>query len=303
LESACTVLELNEQAGPLSGGVTDFAGRYLHDHLSLRVARARVIDEAGFQERFAPFFEGPTMRSLRMEMPSQTLQRDGLPAFYAHFVAEADSTSGFAVLRDCLRAAQRRDYRGALASALHIPRALPDIARLGYTRLVRKRLAFPAGGGIYLHVDFEQAPNRRNRVYLSSPDDGSNRQLCIDWDVDEDASRIAALVQHHMEQFWERNGLNQFATLEFTAPKNDALQWNENIYDIYHPAGTTRMAADPALGVVDTNLKIHGTHNAYVVGSSVFPSMGAANPTFTAMALALRLADFIDRGHNAAVSG
>jgi choline dehydrogenase-like flavoprotein len=28
----------------------------------------------------------------------------------------------------------------------------------------------------------------------------------------------------------------------------------------------------------------------------VFPSMGAANPTFTAMALALRLAEFIDRG-------
>jgi choline dehydrogenase-like flavoprotein len=56
------------------------------------------------------------------------------------------------------------------------------------------------------------------------------------------------------------------------------------------------MAVDPALGVVDTNLRIHGTSNAYVVGASVFPSMGAANPTFTAMALALRLAEFIDHG-------
>jgi choline dehydrogenase-like flavoprotein len=42
------------------------------------------------------------------------------------------------------------------------------------------------------------------------------------------------------------------------------------------------------------SLKVHGTSNVYVAGSSVFPSMGAANPTFTAMALALRLADHID---------
>jgi choline dehydrogenase-like flavoprotein len=53
------------------------------------------------------------------------------------------------------------------------------------------------------------------------------------------------------------------------------------------------MSIDPAHGVVDVNLKVHGTSNVYVAGSSVFPSMGAANPTFTAMALALRLAHFI----------
>lgn len=296
LESARVVLELDEQAGSLSSGVSNYAGRFLHDHLSLRIARARVIDDAGFLERFAPFFDGPTMRSLRMEMPSQTLQSEGLPALYAHFVAEADATSGFAVIRDCLRAAQRRDYRSCLTSAVRMPRALPDIARMLYTRLVRRRLGFPRGSEIHLHVDFEQAPNRNNRVYLSNAADGKVRQLCIDWDVEEDANRIAALVRRHIEQFWERNGLNQVAELEFREPNNDGPQWNENLYDIYHPAGTTRMAADPALGVVDANLKIHGTSNAYVVGSSVFPSMGAANPTFTAMALALRLADFIDRG-------
>lgn len=296
LESARAVLELNEQASSLSSGVSNYTGRFLHDHLSVRIARARVIDDAGFQERFAPFFDGPTMRSLRMEMPPQTLQSESLPALYAHFVAEADATSGFAVIRDCLRAAQRHDYRSCLTSAVRLPRALPDIARIAYARLVKRRLAFPTGSEIHLHVDFEQAPNRDNRVYLSNSENGKARHLCIDWDVDADASRITTRVRRHIEQFWERNGLNQVAELEFRVPNDDVQQWSENVYDIYHPAGTTRMAADPALGVVDTNLKIHGTSNAYVVGSSVFPSMGAANPTFTAMALALRLADFIDRG-------
>jgi hypothetical protein len=296
LESARAVLELDEQAGSLSSGVSNYTGRFLHDHLSLRIARARVIDAAGFQQRFAPFFDGPTMRSLRMEMPPQILQSEGLPALYAHFVAETDATSGFALIRDCLRAAQRRDYRGCMTAAARMPRALPEIARILYTRLIKRYLAFPSRAEIHLHVDFEQMPNRDNRVYLSSSDDGRTRRLCIDWDIDEDAGKIAAAVRRHIEEFWGRNGLNRVAELDFIAPGKDVQQWNGNVHDIYHPAGTTRMAADPALGVVDTNLRIHGTSNAFVVGSSVFPSMGAANPTFTAMALALRLADFIDRG-------
>ena len=96
-------------------------------------------------------------------------------------------------------------------------------------------------------------------------------------------------------QFWMRNGLNQVAYLEFIDPSDLSDDWTRNVYDIYHPAGTTRMSTDSTLGVVDQNLKLHGTGNVFVAGSSVFPSMGAANPTFTAMALALRLADFIDR--------
>jgi choline dehydrogenase-like flavoprotein len=50
------------------------------------------------------------------------------------------------------------------------------------------------------------------------------------------------------------------------------------------------MSADPASGVVDANCRVHGMHNLYVAGSSVFPTYGAAPPTLTIVALALRLA-------------
>jgi choline dehydrogenase-like flavoprotein len=293
LEAARSVLEFNMHAGSLGEGVGEFAGRFLHDHLSLRIARVRILDVAGFEERFSPYFEGSTMRSLRMELPPDVLETEGLPALYAHFIAEAPPASGFAVVRDCLRSAQRRDVGLACACARRVPGALPDIANLVYTRFVKHRLASPARSTYFLHVDLEQAPAYENRVYLGPSQDGRRPPLHIDWDVHEDAPRIARVVQRRFERFWAHNGLNKVAALEFLDFGDRTQAWNDNVHDLYHPAGTTRMASDPGLGVVDENLRIHRTCNAYVAGSSVFPSMGAANPTFTAMALALRLARHI----------
>jgi choline dehydrogenase-like flavoprotein len=60
-----------------------------------------------------------------------------------------------------------------------------------------------------------------------------------------------------------------------------------------HNIGTTRMATDPKVGVVDENAKVHGVSNLYVAGSSIFPTGGHANPTLTIVAHALRLADHL----------
>ena len=48
-------------------------------------------------------------------------------------------------------------------------------------------------------------------------------------------------------------------------------------------------------GVVDKNCKVFGTTNLFIVGSSVFPTGGHANPTFTIIALSLRLGNLIKK--------
>jgi choline dehydrogenase-like flavoprotein len=53
------------------------------------------------------------------------------------------------------------------------------------------------------------------------------------------------------------------------------------------------MHNDPTQGVVDRNCRVHAIDNLYVIGSSVFPTSGAANPTLTIVALTLRLADHL----------
>jgi choline dehydrogenase-like flavoprotein len=67
------------------------------------------------------------------------------------------------------------------------------------------------------------------------------------------------------------------------------------VRDSFHPAGTTRMSDGPASGVVDRNLAVHGVPGLYVVGGSVFPTSGYANPTLTIVALALRLSAHLHR--------
>jgi choline dehydrogenase-like flavoprotein len=65
------------------------------------------------------------------------------------------------------------------------------------------------------------------------------------------------------------------------------------IRGVGHIMGTTKMGNSIKNSVVDENLRVHGYGNLYIIGSSVFSTSGAANPTLTIVALSLRLADFI----------
>ena len=60
-----------------------------------------------------------------------------------------------------------------------------------------------------------------------------------------------------------------------------------------HPAGTTRMAHAPSAGVVDRNCRVFGLDNMYIAGTSVFPNGDFLNPTLNLLALAARLAYFL----------
>ncbi len=62
-----------------------------------------------------------------------------------------------------------------------------------------------------------------------------------------------------------------------------------------HVLGTTRMGKDARSSVVDGDLRAHDHRNLFLVGSGAFPTGGAANPTLTIAALALRSVDAIRR--------
>jgi choline dehydrogenase len=60
----------------------------------------------------------------------------------------------------------------------------------------------------------------------------------------------------------------------------------------FHPVGTCRIGADP-LGVVDTELRVHGVQGLRVADASVMPDIVSANTNATVVAIAERAAERI----------
>ena len=68
--------------------------------------------------------------------------------------------------------------------------------------------------------------------------------------------------------------------------------WNDGIGTSHHEAGTLYMGA-PGSSLTDTAGRFHGIDNAYVAGPALFPTLGSANPSLTALSLARRTAHAI----------
>ena len=263
-------------------------GHMLHDHLSLRIAEVKGYRRREYEGLFSPFFNGTTMRSLRMCLPDAHGIQDGKSILaYCHFVVEAPDDSGFAVARDFLRGLQAKDHAKVVAALGRLPSAAGDISRMLWLRYTKRRLAIPDGSRIYINLDLVQTPDYRNWIGIRKQE-GAQEQIELDWDIYDELERPVNYARAQLASFWRENGLDQVGKIEPFDLAGDPKQYLNNLYDIYHPAGTCAMGR-----VVDQNLRIAGIRNGYVIGSSVFPRLGRSNPTLTIMALALRLADFI----------
>jgi choline dehydrogenase-like flavoprotein len=143
---------------------------------------------------------------------------------------------------------------------------------------------------IDLVVDVEQEPDPESRIVLSDRTDRFGVPLPrVDWRISElerrTSARFAALLQTEIES----RGLGRVVLQDWLDPARPLAE--ARLVETYHHLGATRMSADASSGVVDADCKVHGMANLYVAGGSVFPTGGHANPTFTIVALALRLAD------------
>ena len=138
-------------------------------------------------------------------------------------------------------------------------------------------------------LDFhaEQEPNRDSRVTLADAvDELGLRRIRVDWrytsgDV-RTVQRALELLAHDLRE----SGVGSF---DYDSADVEAEMTRYGAYGGHH-IGTARMHRDPSQGVVDADGRVHGVDNLYVAGSAVFPTSSQANPTFTIVALAARLA-------------
>ncbi len=144
-------------------------------------------------------------------------------------------------------------------------------------------------GSIALHLVLEPEPNPLSSIDLNDEklDVFGQPSIRVNWQLVESDLHNAHRALELAALEFGRLGLGR----SFGKIYRDKTQWPDNLEAGRHHCGTTRMAESIEKGVVDHHCRVHGLQNLYLAGSSVFPTIGYANPTLTIIALALRLSD------------
>jgi hypothetical protein len=269
----------------------DQIGRYFHDHVAYHAARFESPISERIVDRLGPFYVDGTIHSCKFEASPTLRSREKLYAVMAHVVVIEPDDSGTAAIRNILRSLQSGRLKEAIGSnLLPMLRGLGDVVRLVYYSRFKKRRAVSKRAILRLNIDVEQAPSAENRIRISATNTDSLGlpTVIVDWRIGEPeqdtAARFAYIIQDYLK------------TADI-APK----EWTQSVIDhttpfmldTNHAMGGTRMGSDPANSVVDSDLAVHGLENLHVASCAVFPSGSSSNPTFTMMALTLRLADHL----------
>jgi choline dehydrogenase-like flavoprotein len=293
IETSRLLLASRSRCGAGVGNDRDQVGRYFHDHIGVAAAEIGVEDRAKVIERFAPFVSGRTLHTPKLEATEKARHEQQMLSVMAHFPIEEPEDSGVGSLRAILSSAQRKQFdSNFFGKLLELPRSSAEILELAWAAKVRGRRALSRRARVSLHIDCEQKPRAESRITISDECDRLGMPVCVvDWKVGgeehETVKKFAAIVDRNLHDAGIK-GLKWSPEI-----CEDGDGWLARATDTYHMMGGTRMGSDPTSSVVDANLRVHGIDNLYLASCSTFPTGGSSNPTFTLMAMALRLKDRI----------
>ena len=294
IENARLLLLSNKVQKAGLGNQHDLVGRFFMEH---PVAETGYILPTQFNHKFYGYYsrefkDGDRTGKVKISgymMPSESTMREERLlncGFAINNIEWKDISEGVASLKNIIDGIKDADLPDNFLEHLgNVIADIDDIAQVGYRKLTGKQHSI-------LRLDYwaEQAPDPDSRVTLSSETDqlGQN-QVKLDWRLNEQDRQNIMQMHDVLAHELGRAGLGRLR-LDFDG---ESPEWMSSLRGSYHHMGTTRIHVDPKQGVVDENCQVHGISNLFIAGSSVFPTVGHANPTLTIVALSLRLAEHL----------
>jgi choline dehydrogenase-like flavoprotein len=142
-----------------------------------------------------------------------------------------------------------------------------------------------------IDVAIEQEPRLENYISLANTFDlHGKKQVEVFWD--SISEKEMKTVLEAVKAVGRESALKKVGVVKASDDLISKEIFNQDDA-INHHIGTTRMATSRSNGVVDSNLKCFDFDNLYIAGSSVFPTSSIVNPTFTIVALSLRLGEYL----------
>lgn len=301
IENARLLLDSDDVRPGGLGNLHDHVGRYFMEHPHARIGRIRTARPFSLwqvlQKEFARN-STPVSPALVLSACEQQLREASNGAVTLKF--QRDPRKGLSLDRAAYLGLKHRLNPNRYGRGLHhlyrdardwVARHARDTVNRARSRIGRVQLS------VILRA--EQVPNPSSRVLLSEQRNPLGGRLArLDWRLSEQDKHSARAMARVFDRELRRVGLGWIEFEEWLG--TDDLAWpvdatvSNHPIGGYHHMGTTRMSTNPRRGVVDADCRVHDCDNLYVVGSSVFPTAGWANPTLTILALARRCAVHLD---------
>jgi choline dehydrogenase-like flavoprotein len=291
LETARLLLSSNDVVAPGLGNQLDVVGRYYQSHLVTHAAVLELRPTAtAVRYGYERAADGAYCRR-RLAIDGAAQRRHGLHNTIVRLQPEGNGTAPRAAPGWPRWIEQaRHQARVAAAAPMQVPaQAMRWVRhRVLAERKLPSLIAATRSNRFMVEMQSEQQPLPSSRVTLGDGVDAlGQRSLQVDWrscmaDV-ESIQRSLQLIAREVA----RGGVGHLDYRPEFVEEDLAL----NGARAGHHIGTARMGTDPRTSVVNAECRVHTVDNLYVAGSAVFPTGSQADPTLTALALSLRLAD------------
>jgi choline dehydrogenase-like flavoprotein len=268
-------------------------GRGFMDHLEGSVATIVPINPKMFRALFANVFIKGMKLQPRLKLSEALQSRDELlgAAFHVQFDTELEEhVQNAKIFISGL-------LKGRFSNPAKIVPEFWAAMRVGFPiawhYVVNRRIWSPSGGLISIRMMLEHAPLRDSTINLTEKRDENGMQLPeLNWSfsTEKEIKTIQVAAKLAKKYFESRNIARVVIPDEILAGRPNLL---DSFVDTFHHMGGARMACSELDGFVDPTSRVFGSENLYLMGAAIFPVSGFANPTLTAMALALRAAETI----------
>ncbi len=268
-------------------------GKHFQDHVDCNAASVEVVAQDRFHELFDNVFVGgfkyhPKLRlSPALEVAKGTLNVAATMNF------ESDLDEALSRIKTTVKNMLRGRWSDLrLQDVGYMLGHLPLLCRQVWRYKVEHRAYNPASATVHLRVHCEQEPSSTSSITLAESRDGLGLyRTQLNWQISE--QELATIRQYVQVAQASLQGVATIIPNPMLMA--GSAEFRLQCDDSNHHMGGMRMSVAEQDGVVNADLRMHGTRNLYVCSGAVFPTSGFSNPTHTLLALAVRLADHLAR--------
>jgi len=277
IESNRILLNSRDLNGSVMGDHSGWLGRGFMDHPCISTGKLRPKDAYAFQRLFNTNIRGGRKYSKRLSL-SESFQTDRQLLNASASLMFSYPEEEFNPYQEILSLRNRR-----MPNLFKVIRHADTyvLAARGY---LMDRFVYKHRAEATLIMMLEQEPLRSSRISLSDQSDRFGLPMAsIHWDISHKTWESMITLSDRLGAEFTRLGLGTYTPHKHI--RQDTDRWIDHLSDVNHHMGGTRMSAVASEGVVDTDLRVWGYRNLYVMSASVFPTGSHSNPTLTLLAL------------------